>query len=120
MEEDDDPVLRALERDLSALSQRTATQLDEHGAALANMRVRTDGQEQRLFATTDRLDTLLAPPLEALRAEMAQLRDHDRQELESRLEDVKRRMQSITDASEEAAAESRERLREVSDGVSTG
>ncbi|CAE8607053.1 unnamed protein product, partial [Polarella glacialis] len=97
--------LRALERDLSGLASRTTEQLDEHSVSLANLRVRTDSQEQRLTAAGDRLESVVAPPLEAMRAEIAQFRDHDRQESEARLDHLSRQLQNLSDATEERLSE---------------
>lgn len=110
---DDHSVVRALERDLSQLSQRTSAQLDEHAAALANLRVRLEGQEHRLIAAGERVESMFAAPLEALRAEVSQLRDHDRLEMGSRIDHLTKRIDAVADAGEETAAEMRERVAEV-------
>ena len=39
------------------------------------------------------LETVVAPPLEASRAEVEQLRQHDRQEMEAQIEHLARRLQ---------------------------
>eukprot|EP00930_Biecheleria_cincta_P102028 TRINITY_DN9369_c1_g1_i1.p1 TRINITY_DN9369_c1_g1~~TRINITY_DN9369_c1_g1_i1.p1 ORF type:complete len:1391 (+),score=379.95 TRINITY_DN9369_c1_g1_i1:242-4174(+) len=112
--------IRALEREIASLAGRTSTQLDEHSAALANLRVRTEGQEQRLAATGDRLESVVSPPLEALRVEMQQLRDHDRTELESRLAHLSRQVKSVSESSEEAVAELKEQVAQVLGDFGTG
>eukprot|EP00929_Paragymnodinium_shiwhaense_P035149 TRINITY_DN1901_c0_g1_i4.p1 TRINITY_DN1901_c0_g1~~TRINITY_DN1901_c0_g1_i4.p1 ORF type:complete len:1486 (-),score=505.36 TRINITY_DN1901_c0_g1_i4:1883-6340(-) len=112
--EDYDASVQALERDMAALAKRTASQLDEHAENLANLRVRTQGQEQRIAAALDR-HTAAAESgspggaLDAFRLELQQLRDRDRQAAETRHEDVMRRLQALADAQEEAS-------REYSDG----
>eukprot|EP00747_Dinoflagellata_sp_TGD_P077806 gnl/TRDRNA2_/TRDRNA2_159758_c0_seq2.p1 gnl/TRDRNA2_/TRDRNA2_159758_c0~~gnl/TRDRNA2_/TRDRNA2_159758_c0_seq2.p1 ORF type:complete len:1484 (+),score=354.52 gnl/TRDRNA2_/TRDRNA2_159758_c0_seq2:165-4454(+) len=114
--EDDERVLssvRAVERDLAAYQQRITTQLDEHSASLASLRVRADGQEQRLSASAERLESALTAPLDALRHEMHQLRDHDRREHESRHEHFSQRIQATLDAHEEAASELRSHVQET-------
>lgn len=108
-----DGLLRAIERDVRRLAQGA----DEHAAALANLRVRSDGQEQRLTATYERLETAVSLPLEALRAEVLQLRDHDRQELESQVSHLSRRVQALAESSEDASAELRDSLLKVSGGL---
>lgn len=105
--------LRSLESDVSGLAKRTVGQLDSHAAALANLRIRSEGQEQRLIAVAERLETAISPPLNALRAEMSQLRDHDRQESEARLKDLARRLKSMEDTGEEVASELQERIRDL-------
>jgi DNA repair exonuclease SbcCD ATPase subunit len=112
-----DEDIRSLEQQISLLSQRVSTQLDDHSSSLANLRVRTDGQEKRLIAAADRLETFVSPPLEALRAEVMQQREHDRHELENHLEAMSRRLQSLVDASEEAAVESQESFKEIRGGI---
>jgi len=106
--------LRSLEGDVSALTKRTLGQLDGHSVALANLRIRTEGQEQRLAAVAERLETVVAPPLSALRAEVVQLREHDRQEAEGRLGELARRVKVVEDTTEEAASELQEQLRDIS------
>eukprot|EP00931_Biecheleriopsis_adriatica_P061306 TRINITY_DN36860_c0_g1_i1.p1 TRINITY_DN36860_c0_g1~~TRINITY_DN36860_c0_g1_i1.p1 ORF type:complete len:1205 (-),score=365.25 TRINITY_DN36860_c0_g1_i1:56-3199(-) len=107
--------IRAVERELSILSDRISTQLDEHSASLANLRVRTESQEQRLTAAGERLETVLAPPLEALRAEIRENRESDRNELEMQLERLTRQIQNAAEASEEAIAEVRAQCSQAAD-----
>ncbi|CAE7362286.1 unnamed protein product [Symbiodinium necroappetens] len=83
-------VVRALETELSTLSKQLAAQLDDHSSALASLRVRTEGQEQRLVAAGERLEKVVAPTLEAFRAEMQQLRLADRSEMDQRFEHLSR------------------------------
>eukprot|EP00439_Symbiodinium_sp_Y106_P000231 s4931_g1.t1 len=76
-------VVRALETELSTLSKQLAAQLDDHSSALASLRVRTEGQE---ILASERLEKVVAPTLEAFRAEMQQLRLADRSEMDQRFE----------------------------------
>lgn len=99
---------RLLESELAKLSKQLATQLDEHSAALANLRVRTESQEQRLSAAGDRLEKLVAPTLEALRSEMHQLRAAERAETEQQLEHLARQLKDLSETNEEAIAELKE------------
>eukprot|EP00927_Polykrikos_kofoidii_P030676 TRINITY_DN26404_c0_g1_i1.p1 TRINITY_DN26404_c0_g1~~TRINITY_DN26404_c0_g1_i1.p1 ORF type:complete len:647 (-),score=144.90 TRINITY_DN26404_c0_g1_i1:82-1989(-) len=112
-----DSPLVAIERELVALKQRVSEQLDDHAATLANLRVRTDGQEQRIIAAVDRhtaaAEKVTLPSLESLRAEMAQLRAHDRREFETRLEHCAKRIQAVLEASEELAVERTDTVREL-------
>eukprot|EP00435_Cladocopium_sp_Y103_P073725 s216_g44.t2 len=96
---------RLLESELAKLSKQLATQLDEHSAALANLRVRTESQEQRLSAAGDRLEKLVAPTLEALRSEMHQLRAAERAETEGQLEHLTRQLKDLSETNEDAIAE---------------
>ncbi|CAE7363806.1 unnamed protein product [Symbiodinium natans] len=108
----DDPgydVVRALETELATLSKHLASQLDDHSSALASLRVRTDGQEQRLVAAGERLEKVVSPTLEALRAEMQQLRMADRSEMDQRFEHLARR---LADSNEEAMSELRDLLQD--------
>jgi len=112
-EGDFDSALRTFERDLA----RTCATLDEHAAALANLRVRSDGQEQRLAATYERLETVVASPLEAFRTEVLQMRDNDRQEFDKQLGHWSRRLQAVADASDEATTELRDGLAKTKEMV---
>jgi len=112
-DDDEDPALRTLERDLAALAERHDKMLDEHGAELAKLRVRTDGQEQRLNSAADRVETAIAPLRSGILSELAQLREHDKQEIEGKVENLGRRVQTVTETSEEVAAEVRDRIREL-------
>lgn len=105
--------LRSLESDVSGLTKRTVMQLDSHAAALANLRIRTEGQEQRLSAVAERLESVITHPLNALRAEMTQLREHDRQASEASLKDVTQRLKIVEEASEEVSNELQEKMREL-------
>eukprot|EP00928_Gymnodinium_smaydae_P033165 TRINITY_DN23828_c0_g6_i1.p1 TRINITY_DN23828_c0_g6~~TRINITY_DN23828_c0_g6_i1.p1 ORF type:complete len:1516 (-),score=411.09 TRINITY_DN23828_c0_g6_i1:124-4560(-) len=100
--------LRSMERQLATLSARTVAQLDEHSAALANMRVRNESQEQRLSALVERCESALSHPLEALRAEMRQLRDHDRQEGDARLAKLESSLDALADTHEELGPDRRD------------
>lgn len=102
-------VVRALETELSTLSKQLAAQLDDHSSALASLRVRTEGQEQRLVAAGERLEKVVAPTLEAFRAEMQQLRLADRSEMDQRFEHLSRR---LADSNEEAMNELRDVLQD--------
>lgn len=108
-----DSMLRVLECDLANLAQETKSQLDDHTKALASLRVRMDGREERLVATSERLETVVAPPIQALRTELSQLRDRDRHEFESRLRPLSERLQEIASISEETTTELRDKLKEV-------
>jgi len=110
---DADAILRALERDMARLTQG----IDEHAASLANLRVRSDGQEQRLAATYERLETVVATPLEAFRSEVLQLRDHDRQETEGQLSHLARRLQALAEATDDTSTELREGLLKLTGGL---
>ncbi|CAK9040933.1 unnamed protein product [Durusdinium trenchii] len=101
---------RALESELATLSKQLASQLDEHSAALANLRVRTESQEQRLTAAGDRLEKVVAPTVEAVRNEMQQLRLADRSEIEQQLEHFTRQLKELADSNEEALSEVREHV----------
>lgn len=105
---EEDVGARLLESELAKLSKQLATQLDEHSAALANLRVRTESQEQRLSAAGDRLEKLVAPTLEALRGEMHQLRAAERAETEQQLEHLARQLKDLSETNEEAIAELKE------------
>jgi len=104
-----DSAVQAAERSIVALVQRCGSVWDEHSLALASLRVRTDCQEQRLAAHAEHLESTMAAPLEALRGEVAQLRDHDHQEAESRLELLAQRVQVVVDTSEEIISDCRGR-----------
>jgi len=98
-------VARALESELAKLSKQMAAQLDEHSAALANLRVKTESQEQRLSAAGDRFEKVIAPSLEAVRSEMQQLRLADRAEMDQELEHLNRQLKDIAESHEEALIE---------------
>ncbi|CAE7641513.1 unnamed protein product [Symbiodinium sp. CCMP2456] len=102
-------VVRALETELSTLSKHLAAQLDDHSSALASLRVRTEGQEQRLVAAGERLEKVVAPTMEAFRSEMQQLRLADRSEMDQRFEHLSRR---LVDSNEEAMNELRDVLQD--------
>eukprot|EP00419_Tripos_fusus_P040819 CAMPEP_0172787966 /NCGR_PEP_ID=MMETSP1074-20121228/206711_1 /TAXON_ID=2916 /ORGANISM="Ceratium fusus, Strain PA161109" /LENGTH=1772 /DNA_ID=CAMNT_0013624987 /DNA_START=12 /DNA_END=5330 /DNA_ORIENTATION=- len=116
--EDLEAAVRTLERGLDALTRRSSGQLDDHAAALASLRIRTEGQEQRLSAAAERLENVVAPPLEALRAEVTQSREHDRQEAKSQIEHLTRQLQVLAEANEEATCELRDGLKELQTEVS--
>ncbi|CAE7832305.1 unnamed protein product [Symbiodinium sp. CCMP2592] len=106
-------------------------QLDDHSSALASLRVRTEGQEivasllgflgwsqlthrpepqeQRLVAAGERLEKVVAPTLEAFRAELQQLRLADRSEMDQRFEHLSRR---LVDSNEEAMNELKDVLQD--------
>eukprot|EP00913_Durusdinium_trenchii_P020581 g19330.t1 len=97
---------RALESELATLSKQLASQLDEHSAALANLRVRTESQDR----------TVVAPTVEAVRNEMQQLRLADRSEIEQQLEHFTRQLKELADSNEEALSEVREHVQASADG----
>lgn len=111
--------LRGLENDMSGLAQRTVTQLDSHAAALANLRIRTEGQEQRLATVAQRLETAVAPPVSALRSEITLLREQDRQDLEVRLAELAQRTRRIEETGEEVATELQNKVKELSSELRT-
>jgi len=113
-QEDDDGPWHRVERDLQTVSRRTVGQLDLHGAAIASLRVRTDGQEARLCAMVERLNTIISPPIEALRSEFAQLRESDKHDVDIRIDHLTRRVQAGIEAAEEGTSDSRDRLRDMS------
>mmetsp|Transcript_67406 Transcript_67406/g.161678 ORF Transcript_67406/g.161678 Transcript_67406/m.161678 type:complete len:1142 (-) Transcript_67406:61-3486(-) len=111
--ESEDSAILSVQRDLTSLSNRLSAQLDEHATTIAKLKVRSESQEQRLSAATERVETIVAPPLEALRSELAQLRQQDWREMEVRLEHMSRRVQTVADASEETATEVRDQVRSI-------
>lgn len=111
---DDEGGLRALEKDLSTISHRTAAQLDEHASTIANLRVRAEGQEQRLSAMTERMETAVSSPIETLREEISKLREQDRRGTEARSEGLARRIQDVSEKCDEIAAEFRDQVKELS------
>jgi len=113
----DTAVMRALERDVGRLSQT----IEEHAAALANLRVKSDGQEQRLSARYERLESVVNGPLDSVRTEVMQLRERDRQDMESQVQSLVKRMEALADQSDEAISELRDSLeRAVADIRATG
>jgi len=99
-----------VQRDMAALEKRLTAQLDEHATTIARLRVRSEAQDQRLTAATERVENIMDSPLEALRLELQQLRQQDMHEIEVRIKDVMRRIQLVDDASEERFAELREQV----------
>ncbi|CAJ1456916.1 unnamed protein product [Effrenium voratum] len=100
----------ALETELATLSKHLAAQLDEHSAALANLRVRTDSQEQRLLAAGERLEKVVGPSLEALRTEMQQFRSADRADMDQRFEHFARQLKDMAESNDETMGELRDQI----------
>jgi hypothetical protein len=100
-------LVRNLERNLSVYMQQATMRLDEHASLLASLRVRIGGQEQRLTATTDRVDTAVLPAIEALRLDVAQLRDCQHHLHDNEAQTLDHRMRSVEEVCEDTASELR-------------
>lgn len=95
------------ERNLSVCMQQATMRLDEHASLLASLRVRIGGQEQRLTATTDRVDAAVLPAIEALRSDVAQFRDCQHHLHNNEAQTLDQRMRSVEEVCEDTASELR-------------
>lgn len=105
--------LEATEQSVAQLDKRLTGQFDDMTAANASVRVKLDGQLQRVSALAERLETAHEPALEALRVEAAQARAGDRRELEAEMAALRSRLQDVAESSEEMSGECREGLRKA-------
>jgi len=101
--------IHGIERSLSTLDRRLTNQVEELATVVASMRVKVDGQLQRVSTLSERLETAHAPALESLRSELTNRIVQDRRELEGEMSLMRDRLQETS----EGADELRESLRQA-------
>lgn len=92
--------LRVNENNLNQLDKRLTVQVEELVTSLATIRVKVDGQSQRVAALSERVETAHEPATESLRAELTQLRTQDKREMELEVADVRKKIQELNEARE--------------------
>jgi len=109
-----DEAVRAMERSMALLDKRLVGQVEELASSLASMRVKVDGQLQRVEKLAERLETAHEPALESLRAELSQVRQQDKREADGESSSLRGRLQEAIESNEDHISEIREALRQVS------
>eukprot|EP00930_Biecheleria_cincta_P014287 TRINITY_DN12361_c0_g2_i1.p1 TRINITY_DN12361_c0_g2~~TRINITY_DN12361_c0_g2_i1.p1 ORF type:complete len:916 (-),score=249.96 TRINITY_DN12361_c0_g2_i1:40-2766(-) len=104
---------RVTERNLVALEKKTSAQIQDLSTAVASLRVKADGQLQRLKSLAERMETAHEPGINSLRGELAMARSQDQQRLETELAALRTSFQELADGSEESSAGFMEALRKV-------
>lgn len=104
--------IQATERGLGALEKKVSSQVEDLAASLASMRVKVDGQLQRVGTLAERIESAHEPALDSMRAELAQARQQDRREVDHELASLRNRFQEATEGTDESMVEVREALRQ--------
>jgi len=105
--------VQATERGMAALEKRITQQIKDLSSALASLRIKADGQVQRVSSLFERLETVNEPVLESMQAELAKARAHDRREIEGDIASLRKWVQEVMEGNEEAVSEFRQTLRQA-------
>eukprot|EP00927_Polykrikos_kofoidii_P023700 TRINITY_DN21742_c0_g1_i1.p1 TRINITY_DN21742_c0_g1~~TRINITY_DN21742_c0_g1_i1.p1 ORF type:complete len:1794 (+),score=431.85 TRINITY_DN21742_c0_g1_i1:110-5491(+) len=105
--------IQTCERGISSLEKKIVSQVEELASSLASIRVKVDGQLQRVGTLAERMETAHAPAIDSLRAELMQSRQQDRRELEGELVVLRSKLQEALDGHDESLGEHREQLRQT-------
>lgn len=105
-------VVHSVERSFSSLEKKVSSQVEEMASSLASLRVKVDGQLQRVGTLAERMEIAHEPAIESLRLELAQARHQDRREVEAEMNSLRHRVQEAAESNEDTAVEVREALRQ--------
>lgn len=106
--------LEAAERALGAVEKKVSDfRMEDLSKTVASLRVKVDGQMQRVSTLAERLETAHEPALDALRAELSQVRSQDRRESEAHVEALRGRVQEAHDGHEENLSEVQDQIRQL-------
>lgn len=101
------------ERGLMALERKTSGQIQDLSSAVAGLRVRVDGQLQRMSALADRLESSASSSgLVALRTELAQ-RSQEQQRCETEMAVLRNKMQDFAESCDDSIADIKEVVRKA-------
>lgn len=112
--------IQSLERSFDALATRVQAELEEQSGHLASVsgglgsvKVKLDSQSQRFESFAERAEIAHIPALEALRAEYAQHRSTDQQDVDDRCAAMAQKIETISD-------EIVERIERLEDRINSG
>jgi len=103
--------VQAVERSMSALEKKVSSQIEDLASNYASLKVKADGQTNRVSSLIERLETAHEPAIESLRAEIVQARSQDRRDLDGEMAALRSRLQEHSEGHEESVAEIREHIR---------
>mmetsp|Transcript_20374 Transcript_20374/g.54491 ORF Transcript_20374/g.54491 Transcript_20374/m.54491 type:complete len:1515 (-) Transcript_20374:117-4661(-) len=109
--------MQAAEDALGSLEKKVSVQIEDLASSVASLRVKVDGQLQRVGSLAERLQTAHEPAIDSLRGELMQVRSQDRREMEQEIASLSSRVKQATDGNEEAVDELREALRQSHAGI---
>jgi uncharacterized protein YoxC len=102
---------QATQRDRRADERRLNAQIEELSAGLASLRVKVDGQTQRLSSLSDRMETAHVPAVEALRGDIMEARSRDLCDLQGRIHELEHKTNLSSEGVDfETIAEQMERI----------
>lgn len=105
------------ERGLASLERRSAAQMQEMASTLASLKVKVDGQLQRLSSLAERLETAHEPAVEALRLELTQARDQNLRKADQSIAAMRESLREAGDAAEETTNELQSSLRQMQSDI---
>jgi len=101
--------MQSVGRNMSALDKKVSSQNEESVSNYSLLKLKADGETNRVNTLIERLETAHEPTIKSLRAEMVQARSHDR------TDSVLSRLQEHMDGHESVVTEIRENIRRTNE-----
>jgi len=99
-----DSALKVMERTNAAFEKKLSTQMEELSFTMAALKVKVEGQLNRLNTLAERMEFVHEPAVESMREELMQARATDRREIDTEITTLRSKLQEVTNAMEDTTS----------------
>mmetsp|Transcript_44090 Transcript_44090/g.104327 ORF Transcript_44090/g.104327 Transcript_44090/m.104327 type:complete len:683 (-) Transcript_44090:61-2109(-) len=102
-----DEALKAVERTAASLEKKLSAQMEELSFQMAALKVKVDGQLNRLNTLAERMESVHEPAVESMREELMQVRSQDRKDADVETSTLRAKLQEVCNTVEDVTSELR-------------